>query len=293
MSEGVVDERDRDLEATGAAGGAVEGARGDVLGVAADTAAPESAADAGRAAGEGASAVRSGNTVPPPSVTAMFDRIAPVYDRLNTLMTFGQDGRWRRAAVDACGLRPGDRAIDVACGTGRLTIALAERVGPFGRVVGVDRSTGMIELARAAARDLVQVEFVVADALALPVEDGSFDAATIAFGLRNLPDFEAGFRELARVVRPGGRVVCLELTQPRPAIWAKTFRALFGRLAPLAGRLYGVGDTYRYLPESLDGFPDAPHLAAIMRRAGLVDVRIRRFGLATVALHVGRVPPRD
>lgn len=282
MSEGAVDERDRDLGTTGAVGGATP-----------TDAAPTGADDAGRAAGEGASAVRSGNTVPPPSVTAMFDRIAPVYDRLNTLMTFGQDGRWRRAAVDACGLRPGDRAIDVACGTGRLTIALAERVGPFGRVVGVDRSTGMIELARAAARDLVQVEFVVADALALPVEDGSFDAATIAFGLRNLPDFEAGFRELARVVRPGGRVVCLELTQPRPAIWAKTFRALFGRLAPLAGRLYGVGDTYRYLPESLDGFPDAPHLAAIMRRAGLVDVRIRRFGLATVALHVGRVPPRD
>ncbi len=234
--------------------------------------------------------VRSGNTVPAPSVTAMFDRIAPVYDRLNTLMTFGQDGRWRRAAVDACRLEPGDRVIDVACGTGRLTIALAERVGPFGRVLGVDRSTAMIGLARAAARDLVQVEFVVGDALALPVDDDSFDAATIAFGLRNLPDFEAGFRELARVVRPGGRVVCLELTQPRPAIWARVFRAVFGRLAPLAGRLYGVGDAYRYLPESLDGFPDAAHLAAIMRRAGLVDVRVRRFGLATVALHVGRVP---
>lgn len=241
---------------------------------------------------EGGAPVRAGNTVPAPSVTAMFDRIAPVYDRLNTLMTLGQDGRWRRAAVDACDLEPGDRAIDVACGTGRLTIALAERVGPFGRVVGVDRSTGMIELARAAARDLVQVEFIVGDALALPVEDASFDAATIGFGLRNLPDFEAGFRELARVVRPGGRVVCLELTQPRPVIWATTFRALFGRLAPLAGRLYGVGDAYRYLPESLDGFPDAVRMAGIMRRAGLVDIRIRRFGLATVALHVGRVPPR-
>ncbi|MER3418233.1 MAG: bifunctional demethylmenaquinone methyltransferase/2-methoxy-6-polyprenyl-1,4-benzoquinol methylase [Chloroflexota bacterium] len=194
--------------------------------------------------------------------------------------------------VRSARIRAGEKVLDVACGTGRLTIALAERVGPFGRVVGVDRSTGMIELARAAARDLVQVEFIVGDALALPVEDASFDAATIGFGLRNLPDFEAGFRELARVVRPGGRVVCLELTQPRPVIWATTFRALFGRLAPLAGRLYGVGDAYRYLPESLDGFPDAVRMAGIMRRAGLVDIRIRRFGLATVALHVGRVPPR-
>ncbi len=220
----------------------------------------------------------------------MFDTIAPVYDRLNTLMTGGQDGRWRRAAVRAAGLRPGDAVVDAACGTGRLSAVLADAVGPFGRVVGVDLSEGMIERARSDYPDIVQLEFRVGNALALPFADESFDAATIAFGLRNLADFEAGFRELARVVRPGGRVVCLELTMPRPRLWGRMFHASFRRGAPIAGRLFGVPDPYRYLPTSLEGFPDADHLAAIMRRAGLGEVAFRRLGLGSVALHVGRVP---
>ena len=233
---------------------------------------------------------RRGNPVPGDRVTAMFDRIAPVYDRLNTTMTLGADGRWRQAAVAAAGLRPGDSAIDVACGTGKLTLALAGRTGPFGRVVGVDRSLGMLELARAAAIDVVGVEYVEGDALALPVPDATFDAATIAFGLRNLADFEAGFRELARVVRPAGRVICLELTAVRPRAWGAIFRTGFGLVAPLLGRIAGSGDAYRYLPASLDGFPDADTMAATMRAAGLTGIRYRRLGLGTVALHVGAVP---
>jgi demethylmenaquinone methyltransferase / 2-methoxy-6-polyprenyl-1,4-benzoquinol methylase len=220
----------------------------------------------------------------------MFDEIAEVYDRMNTLLTFGADQAWRRAAVDAAALEPGGSAIDVACGTGKLTAALAEQAGPFGRVLAVDLSPTMVRYARATYGDLVQVEFVVANALALPASDGSFDAATIAFGLRNLADFEAGFRELRRVVRPGGRVVCLELTQPRPRWWAATFRWAFSHLAPVAGAIFGRAAAYRYLPASLDGFPNAVELAATMRAAGLVKVRYRRLGLATVALHVGVVP---
>jgi demethylmenaquinone methyltransferase/2-methoxy-6-polyprenyl-1,4-benzoquinol methylase len=222
----------------------------------------------------------------------MFDEIAPVYDRLNTMMTFGADSRWRRAAADAAGLLPGGAAIDVACGTGKLAAALAERVGPFGRVVGVDLSTGMIERGSAAFHDVVQLEFRSGDALALPARDGEFDAATIGFGLRNLADFGAGIRELRRVVRPGGRVVCLELTMPRPAVWGRAFHVAFRRLAPVAGRLAGRSRAYGYLPASLEGYPDADTLAGLMRSAGLTSVSVRRLGLGSVALHVGTVPPR-
>jgi demethylmenaquinone methyltransferase / 2-methoxy-6-polyprenyl-1,4-benzoquinol methylase len=233
---------------------------------------------------------RRGNPVPESSVTAMFDEIAPDYDKLNTLMTFGFDARWRRAAVDAAQVRSGGSAIDVASGTGKLALELAERIGPFGRVLAVDLSPGMIRRASVAFRDVVQLEFRVGNALALPAGDGEFDAATIGFGLRNLADYEAGFRELRRVVRPGGRVVCLELTTPRPRWWGRVFRASFHRLAPIAGRLLGHSGPYRYLPASLDGFPNPEQLAATMRSAGLVDVTYRRLGLGSVALHTGVVP---
>jgi demethylmenaquinone methyltransferase/2-methoxy-6-polyprenyl-1,4-benzoquinol methylase len=233
---------------------------------------------------------RQGNSVPEADVAAMFDAIAPVYDRVNTLMTAGGDGRWRRAAADAAGLEPGGAAIDVACGTGKLSSTLAERVGPFGRVVGIDLAPAMVAAAAEAYGDLVQLSFRVGNALALPLPDGEFDAATIAFGLRNLADFEAGFREMARVVRPGGRVVCLELTMPPQRGWGRVFRSSFGRMAPIIASAFGHGREYRYLPRSLDGFPDATLLATTMRAAGLADVTFRRLALGAVALHAGRVP---
>jgi demethylmenaquinone methyltransferase / 2-methoxy-6-polyprenyl-1,4-benzoquinol methylase len=239
---------------------------------------------------EGRPPSRTGNTVPGAAVAAMFDEIAPVYDRMNTLMTLGLDAGWRRAAVAATALGPGDAVIDVACGTGKLAEALAERVGPFGRVLAVDLAPGMIAEATAHHRDLVQLEFKVGDALALPVVDASFDAATIAFGLRNLTDFAAGFRELARVVRPGGRVVCLELSVPRPRAWGRIFQATFRRSAPVLGSLFSRGGAYRYLPASLDGFPTPEELVRTMLGAGLTDVVYRSLGLGSVALHQGRVP---
>lgn len=237
----------------------------------------------------GVDAPRRGNAVAERDVAAMFDDIAPVYDRLNTLMTLGADKGWRRAAVRATELRAGDSAIDVACGTGKLAAELSVRVGPFGRVLAVDLAPRMIERASAAHRDVVQLEFRVGNALDLPSDGGSFDAATIAFGLRNLADFEAGFREMRRVVRPGGRVVCLELTEPRPRWWGRIYRGAFRRTAPLAGSLFGRTSAYAYLPASLDRFPDADALAESMRAAGLIDVRFRRLGLGGVALHVGVV----
>ena len=236
------------------------------------------------------SEAREGNPVPEVQVAAMFDDIAPVYDRLNTLMTFGLDGRWRRHAVRAAALSSGASAIDVACGTGKLAADLAERVGPFGRILAVDLSQRMIERARSTYGDLIQLEFSVANALSLPAARGEFDAATIAFGLRNLADFEAGFRELRRVVRPGGKVVCLELSVPKPKLWGRTYHAVFRRMAPVAGSIFHRGPAYRYLPESLEGFPDAELLAGTMRRAGLEAISYRRLALGAVALHVGEVP---
>lgn len=252
--------------------------------------APATGAPGATGAPAAAGEPRSGNPVPPASVAAMFDEIAPVYDRLNTLMTFGSDGRWRNAAVDATAIGYGDAVLDVACGTGKLAAELATVVGPFGRVVGVDLSPGMIAAARGAHRDIVQLEFSVGDALRLPAPDETFDAATIAFGLRNLPDYAGGFRELRRVVRPGGRVVCLELTIPRPRWWGALYLATFRRFAPILGSLFGQVSAYRYLPASLDNFPDPDRIAATMRAVGLEAVSFRRLGLGAVALHVGTVP---
>jgi demethylmenaquinone methyltransferase/2-methoxy-6-polyprenyl-1,4-benzoquinol methylase len=232
---------------------------------------------------------RTGNAVPESRVVSMFDSIAPVYDRMNTLMTARMDGRWRRAAVKAARLSSGGSVLDVACGTGKLTAALAAAVGPNGRVVGVDLSPGMLDEARRACGGLPQVSFQLGDALALPIEDRSFDAATIAFGLRNLPSFEGGFREMARVVRPGGRVVCLELSVPRSRVAGRVYTAVFGRLAPAMGSVFRRRAAYSYLPHSLDGFPGPEELAATMARAGLRNVSVRRLAMGTVALHVGEV----
>jgi demethylmenaquinone methyltransferase/2-methoxy-6-polyprenyl-1,4-benzoquinol methylase len=238
-----------------------------------------------------AEAPKSGNPVDEPDVTAMFDSIAATYDRMNSLMTLGRDTGWRRVALEATGLRTGDAAVDVACGTGRLAALLAETVGPFGRVEAIDLSEAMIRRATRGYRDLVQLHFRVANALALPYADDEFDAATIAFGLRNLADYEAGFREMARVVRPGGTVVCLELSLPRWRTYARLYHAVFRRMAPVAGAIVARrGSAYRYLPDSLDAFPSPDQLAATMRAAGLVDVSYRRLTTGVVVLHRGRVP---
>jgi demethylmenaquinone methyltransferase/2-methoxy-6-polyprenyl-1,4-benzoquinol methylase len=219
----------------------------------------------------------------------MFDSIAPVYDRMNTVMTAGMDGRWRKAALRATRLARGGAALDVACGTGKLTAALASIAGPEGRVVGVDLSPAMIDEARRIFGSLPGVEFRVGNALALPVEDGAYDAATIAFGMRNLSSYEAGFREMARAVRSGGRVVCLELSVPRPRFMGRVYQALFRVSAPFMGAIFRRRAAYAYLPHSLEGFPAAEEIAAIMRQAGLRDVSFKRLALGAVALHVGTV----
>jgi demethylmenaquinone methyltransferase/2-methoxy-6-polyprenyl-1,4-benzoquinol methylase len=220
-------------------------------------------------------------TLPPDRVRAMFDRISPAYDRMNRIMSLGMDQRWRARAVRCAGLRPGDAAVDVCCGTGDL--ALADREAG-GIVTGVDFSEEMLARARRKGPGL---EWLRADATALPFEDGSFDVVTVGFGIRNLPDLEAGLREVARVTRPGGRVACLEITRPR-GVLRPFFRVWFDGLVPLAGKALPGGGAYSYLPASVRRFPGAEDLAAAMERAGFGHVGWRLLGGGIVALHVGR-----
>ncbi len=243
-----------------------------------------------RAAGAPSGAANaSGNAATPDEIGAMFDAIAPRYDLLNALISGFQEPRWRRRAIDATGVGRGMAAIDVATGTGKVAEGLADRVGTFGRVVGVDISGGMIERARAAYRDRVELEFLSGDALALPAPDGSFDAATIAFGMRNLSDYERGFVEMRRVVRAGGRVVCLEIARPH-GLAGRLGRIWFERAVPALGRLLGGGDAYRYLVDSVRSDPPPERVASIMRAAGLANVRWTPLTFGMVTIHVGVVP---
>ena len=219
----------------------------------------------------------------------MFDRIAPVYDLMNAVMSGFQEPRWRHLAVNLASLAPGMRAIDVATGTGKVAATLGDAVGERGRVLGVDVSPGMIGRARQAFGDRPQLEFVVGDAMALPAADGAFDAATIAFGMRNLPDYERGFAEMRRAVRPGGLVVCLEIARP-PHLVGRLGRVWFERAVPVLGRLIGQGDAYDYLVESVRNYPDPERIAAIMRAAGLVQVAWIPLTAGMVTVHVGRRP---
>ena len=224
-------------------------------------------------------------------VAAVFDELAPVHDRLATILSLGLDRRWRSAVVGETRLTAGDSAVDVAAGTGLLATELADRVGPFGRVVAVDLSSAMVERGAERARDIVQLEFILADALELPFDDGRFGAGTIAFGLGALADPAAGLRELRRVVRPGGRVVCLEPTMARPRWWGEFQHQAARRLAPLAVSVAARRDAYRRLSTLVRNVPDADVLADMLRGTGLVDVTYRRLGLGAVAIHAGTVPP--
>ena len=219
----------------------------------------------------------SSGTLEPEGVRTMFDRIAPVYDVMNRVMTMGLDRRWRRLTVEAV-VQPGFRVLDACCGTGDLALA-AEREG--GIVTGLDFSGEMLVRAR---RKSGSIEWVQGDVLALPYADGSFDAATVGFGVRNVADLGAALRELRRVLRPGGRLAILEITQPRGPL--KPFFSLwFDRIVPLLGRVLPGGKAYTYLPASVRRFPGAEDLAALIDESGFEGAGFRLFGGTIVALH--------
>jgi demethylmenaquinone methyltransferase/2-methoxy-6-polyprenyl-1,4-benzoquinol methylase len=219
-------------------------------------------------------------------VRAMFDRIAGLYDVMNTLMTAGLHHRWRDRAVALAAIGPGSHVIDVATGTGDLAIALARAVAPDGEVVACDFSEEMLARARAKAPAL---RFEWADALALPYASDRFDAATVGFGARNFSDLRAGIAEMVRVVRPGGRVVILEITRPTREPLASFYRGWFDRIVPALGRIAGDSAAYSYLPNSVKRFPAPRELAAVMESCGLRAISYILTAGGIIAIHVGEV----
>lgn len=216
-------------------------------------------------------------TLPPEGVRTMFDRIAPVYDVMNRVMTAGLDQRWRRKTIRAV-VKPGDRVLDAACGTGDLAI-IAARQGAT--VTGLDFSEQMLVRARRKAPEL---EWLQGDLLALPFADDSFDAATIGFGIRNVADLQGGIDELRRVLKPGGRLAILEITRPHGPL--RVFYSLwFDRIVPLLGKVLPGGAAYSYLPASVKRFPGPDELAAQLTGFGAVEYKLFAGGI--VALHTG------
>lgn len=225
-------------------------------------------------------------------IRAMFDAIAPDYDRLNRSLSFAQDVLWRLAAARRARLEEGESALDVGTGTGDLALTLLRRSAPTSRVVGLDLSDAMFALAVEKARraGLAQRFAVVqGSVLDVPAPEASFDRVVSAFTLRNVADLEGAFAEMRRVLRPGGRVVLLELSKPRPGQFARLYRAYFGGALPrLAALLGGDAEAYEYLPRSLEPFLDVDALARLLQRCGFREVRYTRltFGIATI--HEGR-----
>jgi demethylmenaquinone methyltransferase / 2-methoxy-6-polyprenyl-1,4-benzoquinol methylase len=231
--------------------------------------------------------------LPDQQVEAMFDRIAGFYDRMNSVMTAGMHHRWRERAADLAEVRPGDRVLDVATGTGDLAIALARRVAPRGEVVGSDFSEGMLVRAREKAPpgavSGVDIRWERGDALALPYADDEFQAATVGFGARNFGDLQKGISEMARVVKPGGKVVVLEITTPTKPPLSTFFSLWFDRVVPTLGRFAADPEAYTYLPKSVKRFPGPEALGGALVRAGLSDVRWILTAGGIIALHSGTV----
>lgn len=219
-------------------------------------------------------------------VREMFDRISRRYDLMNRVMTGGQDVRWRKKTVKRALAGGATRVLDIATGTGDLAFALSS--GGATDVTGLDLAPEMIAAANRKRGATGGVTFVVGDAMHLLYPDGTFDAVTVSFGLRNMPDYREALREMARVLRPDGRLVCLELTAYRKPILGGLFRFYFHRVVPVLGAcLSGDAEAYRYLPNSVDSFPDSETLATMMREVGFQTVMIEKLGAGTVAMHTG------
>jgi demethylmenaquinone methyltransferase/2-methoxy-6-polyprenyl-1,4-benzoquinol methylase len=228
-----------------------------------------------------------------PSVEALFSAIAPKYDLMNSVLSLGRHKAWRRRAAQMSGLGPGGRALDVCCGTGDFALDLARIAGAEGHVIGLDFARPMIDLAKekAGRKRVANVEFVVGNARSLPFEDNSFDCATVGFGIRNIPDVDEALGEMARVVRPGGKVVCLEISRVRSPILRIPWMLYFYALTPYTALVFRAGrSAYEYLPKSVKEFMSREELAARFEAAGLMDVAYHDMMFGVVCVHIGTKP---
>jgi len=217
-----------------------------------------------------------------------FTAIAGRYDLLNTLLSFNRDRRWRRSTVSSLELKGSETVLDVATGTGKLALELQKRVGASGRVVGIDFCEPMLQKAKGQAHN---IHLLLATSEGLPFPDNSFDGATIGFALRNVPDIEKTLRETTRVIKPGGKIVCLEFSRPRHPIMRSLHRFYLLRVLPTVGWLIsGDKEAYLYLPRSIMEFPCAEELKAVMEKAGLERVQFRFLTWGVVAVHIGTKP---
>lgn len=222
-------------------------------------------------------------------VHGMFGNIAPIYDRLNSIISLGLHKRWKQRTVQLCHLSEGDTALDLCTGTGDLALMLEKAVGKTGNVVGADFCQAMLDLAKEKIKGHNRIQLVVGDAMNLPFKDNSFDGATVAFGLRNVEDIPTALREMARVVKPGGRVVSLDLARPKNEPFKTLYHFYFFRLVPFLGSFFGSKEAYYYLPNSLLTFPDREPFAQMMRDAGMEAIQIEDQFLGVVAIHAGTV----
>jgi len=220
------------------------------------------------------------------AVQGMFAEIAPTYDLLNSVLSLALHHRWRRFAVSTLGLKKGDRALDVCCGTGDFMLPLRKSVGKDGMVVGMDFCQPMLDL----AKPKVDGELSRGDACNLPIADEQFDAVTVGWGIRNVPDIDAAHRELARVLKPGGRFASLDMARPANRFIGRVSELVTNNVIPRLGAIFGKARAYTYLPKSTQSFSTREQLAASMRRAGLIDIRHKDLLLGNVCVHFAQKP---
>ncbi|AKF95460.1 demethylmenaquinone methyltransferase [Brevibacillus laterosporus] len=227
-------------------------------------------------------------------VHSVFESIANEYDRMNNVISFGSHSSWRKYTMNQMQVKPGDACLDVACGTCDWTISLAKTVGPNGKVVGLDFSQNMLNVGayKVEKEGLSQVQLVNADAMKMPFEDNTFDFVTIGFALRNVPDVQTVLNEMTRVVKPGGKVVSLEVSKPPFIPYRKLFYLYFYKVLPIVAKMVvNKYEEYAWLPQSLTNFPDSKELAEMFRRAGLDHVQVKLFMGGVSALHIGTKNP--
>ncbi|WP_246942202.1 demethylmenaquinone methyltransferase [Bacillus pinisoli] len=222
-----------------------------------------------------------------------FEKISGKYDLMNSIISFQRHIAWRRKTMQIMNVQKGDHALDLCCGTADWTIALANEVGPEGKVYGLDFSKNMLSVGQQKVEELHlnQVELLHGNAMALPFPDNSFDFVTIGFGLRNVPDYMQVLKEMYRVVKPGGKAVCLETSQPELPVFKQGYYIYFQHIMPLFGKLFAKSyEEYSWLQESAKDFPGMTELATMFKDAGFTDVQVKPHTFGVAATHIGIKP---